>query len=362
MKYINKLLVLLLFSFISSKDAFFFKKVRINQDSSKVGSKIKVPSRTATSPVVPVVRSNSKVNSRYNGESVQNSDRARQLLNQLDNILGHSDRQLQVALPDASQHLQYKDGNDLHRVLQQKILKEKPSKRVVNLVDLDRKLDLAEFQSQGRKHHRFPPVEKFEPLDSRQSHRALEDDDDSFAIQGFEVEGDSSNTVVYFDLEALRLAGIDLSTAQLSLGSKGESISPIEGLQVQSSDLPSEVSNQLKPKIPSNIRGANSIPGALTVQPELPSVSRKSNIGNQVEPTSFQPVTPKLHRIAKARDNSENELAVKEIDVGDPQIRSLDASLKSNIRIPAKNVESIVSRPSKVGSDLRKNKVFFGKL
>ena len=124
-------------------------------------------------------------------------------------------------------------------------------------------------------------------------------------------------------------------------------------MQVQSSDLPSEVSNQLKPKIPSNIRGANSIPGALTVQPELPSVSRsKSNIGNQVEPTNFQSVAPKLHRIAKARNNSVNELAVKEID----------ASLKSNKRIPAKNIESIVSRPSKVGSDLRKNQVFFGKL
>jgi len=360
MKYINKLLVFLLFSFISSKDAFFFKKVRINQDSSKVGSKFKVPPRTATSPVVPVVRSDSKVNSRYNVESIQNSDRASQLLNQLDNILGHGDRQLQEALPFASQH---KGGNDLHRGLQRKILKENPSKRVVKLVDLESKLDSAEFQSQGRNQHRLAPVEKFEPLDSRQSHRAVEDDDeDSFAIQGFEVEGDSSNTVVYFDLEALRLAGIDLSTAQLSLGSKGESISPIEGLQVQSSDLPSEVSNQLKPKIPSNIRGANSIPGALTVQPELPSVSRKSNIGNQVEPTSFQPVAPKLHRIAKARDNSVNELAVKEIDVGDLQIRSLDASLKSNIRIPAKNVESIVSRPSKVGSDLRKNQVFFGKL
>jgi len=357
----NKLLVFLLFSFISSKDAFFFKKVRINQDSSKVRSKFKVPPRTATSPVVPVVRSDSKVNSRYNGESIHNSDRARQLLNQLDNILGHGDRQLQVALPFASQHLQHEGGNDLHRGLQRKILKENPSKRVVNLVDLESKLDSAEFQSQGRNQHRLASVEKFEPLDS---HRAVEDDDeDSFAIQGFEVEGDSSNTVVYFDLEALRLAGIDLSTAQLSLGSKGESISPIEGLQVQSSDLPSEVSNQLKPKIPSNNRGANSIPGALTVQPELPSVSRsKSNIGNQVEPTNFQSVAPKLHRIAKARDNGVNELAVKEIDVGDLQVRSLDASLKSNIRIPAKNVESIVSRPSKVGSDLRKNKVFFGKL
>jgi len=354
MKYINKLLVFLLFSFISSKDAFFFKKVRINQDSSKVGSKFKVPPRTATSPVVPVVRSDSKENSRYNGESIQNSDRARQLLNQLDNILGHGDRQLQGALPFASQHLQHKGGNDLHRGLQRKILKENPSKRVVNLVDLESKLNSAEFQSHGRNQHRLGPVEKFEPMDSRQSHRAVEDDDeDSFAIQGFEVEGDSSNTVVYFDLEALRLAGIDLSTAQLSLGSKGESISPIEGLQVQSSDLPSEVSNQLKPKIPSNIRSANSI---------QPSVSLKSNIGNQVEPTSFQPVAPKLHRIAKARDNSVSELAVKDIDVGDLQIRSLDASLKSNIRIPAKNVESIVSRPSKVGSDLRKNQVFFGKL
>ena len=364
MKYINKLLVLLLFSFISSKDAFFFKKVRKNQDSSTVGSKIGVPSRTATSPVVPVVRSDTKSNSRYNGESIQNSDRARQLLNQLDNILG--DRQLQGALPHNSQHLQHKDRNDLHRVLQQKILKEKPSKRVVNLVDLDSKFDLADFKFQGRNHHRLAPVEKFEPLNSRQSHRALKDDDDgnSFAIQGFEVQGDSSNTVVYFDLEALRLAGIDIATAQLSLGSRGKSISPIEGLQVQSSDLPSVVSNQLKPKIPSIVRGANSIPGALSIQPELPSVSRKSNIVNQVEPTSFQPVAAKLHRIAKARpliENSVNELAVKEIDVEDLQFRPLDASLKSNTRIPAKNVESLVSRPSKVGSELRKNQVFFGK-
>ena len=60
-------------------------------------------------------------------------------------------------------------------------------------------------------------------------------------IQGFKVEGDSSNKIVFLDLEALRRTGIDLERVSIAAGTRSRSLKPIEGLKAKSSNFNSVV-------------------------------------------------------------------------------------------------------------------------
>lgn len=55
-------------------------------------------------------------------------------------------------------------------------------------------------------------------------------------IQGFKVQGDASNKIVFLDLEALKSSGISLDSSRISLGSSGlgRNLQPIEGLEAKS--------------------------------------------------------------------------------------------------------------------------------
>ena len=67
-------------------------------------------------------------------------------------------------------------------------------------------------------------------------------------IQGFKVEGDSSNKIVFLDLEALKSLGISLDNSRISLGSSGlgRNLEPIEGLEAKSSNFQSIVEQKLE--------------------------------------------------------------------------------------------------------------------
>ena len=94
-------------------------------------------------------------------------------------------------------------------------------------------------------------------------------------VQGFKVEGDPSNKIVFIDLEALRSAGISLDSPDISLGSSrfGENfLKPIEGLKTGSSNFQSVTQQNIqaephRSRIPSQPRHS--------VQQVAPSHSRQ---------------------------------------------------------------------------------------
>jgi len=67
-------------------------------------------------------------------------------------------------------------------------------------------------------------------------------------IQGFKVQGDSSNKIVFLDLEALKSSGISLDSSKISLGSSGfgRNLQLIEGLEAKSSNFQSVIEQKLE--------------------------------------------------------------------------------------------------------------------
>jgi len=87
-------------------------------------------------------------------------------------------------------------------------------------------------------------------------------------IQGFKVQGDSSNKIVFLDLEALKSSGLSLDSSRISLGSSGfgQNLQPIEGLEAKS---PIQSIVEQKPEAYHEVANAESQHQSLHSQPAV---------------------------------------------------------------------------------------------